>query len=88
MKIWMEQRGLSENPEMKKLLQAAVFYSSMQQFMAALTLGEENDVRRCGGKQYTSDAVTIMTLHGSKGLEFPVFLGKYAPLDHQKIARA
>ena len=40
--------------------------------MAALTLGEESDVRRCGGKQYTSDAVTIMTLHGSKGLEFPV----------------
>ena len=72
LKIWMEQRGLSENPEMKKLLQAAVFYSSMQQFMAALTLGEESDVRRCGGKQYTSDAVTIMTLHGSKGLEFPV----------------
>ena len=72
LQLWMEERGLLEDPGMKKLLQAAVFYSSMQQFMAALTLGEESDVRRCGGKQYTSDAVTIMTLHGSKGLEFPV----------------
>ena len=32
----------------------------------------ESDLKRCGSKKYTSGAVTVMTLHGSKGLEFPV----------------
>lgn len=44
----------------------------MPEFVSALTLGVESDLKRCGMKKYTSEAVTIMTLHGSKGLEFPV----------------
>ena len=49
-----------------------VFYKTMPEFMNAISLGVESDLRRCGTKKYTADAVTIMTLHGSKGLEFPV----------------
>ena len=37
----------------------------------ALKFGVESDLKRCGNKQYKSGAVTLMTLHGSKGLEFP-----------------
>ena len=69
---WMEEMGLSDSPAMQKLLQMTVFYKTMPEFLDALSLGVESDLKRCGTKKYTSDAVTIMTLHGSKGLEFPV----------------
>lgn len=69
---WMEEMKLTDDPSMQKLLQASVFYKTMTEFMYALELGAESDLKRCGSKKYTSDAVNIMTLHGSKGLEFPV----------------
>ena len=69
---WMEEVKLTDDPAMQKLLQASVFYKTMTEFLYALELGVESDLKRCGSKKYTSDAVTVMTLHGSKGLEFPV----------------
>ena len=68
---WMEELGLADSPAMQKLLQMTVFYKTMPEFLAALELGVESDLKRCGTKKYTSGAVTVMTLHGSKGLEFP-----------------
>ena len=67
---WMEEMKLTDDPAMQKLLQASVFYKTMTEFLYALELGVESDLKRCGSKKYTSDAVTVMTLHGSKGLEF------------------
>ena len=49
-----------------------VFYKTMSEFIEALSLGVESDLKRCPDKRYTAEAVTVMTLHGSKGLEFPV----------------
>ncbi len=72
LKEWMQFTELSQNSNMKKFLSMSVFYSSMPEFVQALLFGVESDLRRCGQKQYTAEAVTLMTLHGSKGLEFPV----------------
>lgn len=57
---------------MERLLNAAAFHDSMREFLDALLWGQEGDIRRHSGKSYASGAVRLMTLHGAKGLEFPV----------------
>ena len=37
-----------------------------------LTFGRERDVARSGNRTYTPEAVSLMTFHGAKGLEFPI----------------
>ena len=54
------------------LLSAAAAYEKMQDFLNDLTLGAEADVSRAGGKTWNPQSVRLMTLHASKGLEFPV----------------
>ncbi len=71
---WMEDLKLEKRKEMQKLYQTSFFYQKMPDFLEALETGIESDLKRCGGKHYTAGAVTLMTLHGSKGLEFPVVL--------------
>ncbi len=71
---WMREPGLEQKKEMQLLHQTAMCYSKMTDFSEALETGTESELKRCGGKRYTADAVTLMTLHGSKGLEFPVVL--------------
>ncbi|MCI8550902.1 MAG: UvrD-helicase domain-containing protein [Lachnospiraceae bacterium] len=71
---WMKDLKLEEKKEMQKLYQTSVFYQKMPEFLEALETGAESDLKRCGGKQYKAGAVTLMTLHGSKGLEFPVVM--------------
>ncbi|MBQ2699869.1 MAG: UvrD-helicase domain-containing protein [Clostridia bacterium] len=60
------------DPAWEHLSRIALCYPDMPSFLDALTLGEEGDVTRCGLKVYRTDAVTLSTLHGAKGLEFPV----------------
>lgn len=71
---WMKELKQEEDSNMQKLCQTAVFYQKMPEFLEALETGVESDLKRCGDKHYTAGAVTLMTLHGSKGLEFPVVL--------------
>ncbi|WP_367924676.1 UvrD-helicase domain-containing protein [uncultured Ruthenibacterium sp.] len=56
----------------QKLLDTAVFHKTMSAFLDTLLLGSESDIVRASRKEYSSGAVRLMTLHGSKGLEFPV----------------
>lgn len=64
--------GIGADPAVDKLLSAALFHDDLSAFLETLLLGGEADVSRIGGKTYTADAVRLMTLHGAKGLEFPV----------------
>ena len=67
---WCAMRGTSG--AMERLMSAASFHGTMAGFLSALDIGEEADVRRRNGKVRSTGAVTLMTLHGAKGLEFPV----------------
>ncbi|XOQ47728.1 MAG: DNA helicase [Eubacteriales bacterium] len=71
---WMEDMNLTGLEPMEKLVGMSLFHKTMPEFLEALAFGGEGDLKRCGAKSYTADAVTLMTLHGSKGLEFPVVM--------------
>ena len=69
---WREVMDLKENKVTDGLEHMALCYKTTEEFFDSLSLGEEGDLMRCGGKNYKADAVTLMTLHASKGLEFPL----------------
>lgn len=69
---WQKAHDLTDSEAMDRLVCTAVFHATMAEFLDVLLLGQEGDLARSGGKRYRSGAVRVMTLHGSKGLEFPV----------------
>ena len=71
LEAWMRDNALEEDWELGRLRDVAVFHERMPEFLEALSLGREADIVR-RSRVYTPDAVTLSTLHGAKGLEFPV----------------
>lgn len=71
---WAKDMQLAQKSEMQKLYQTALCYQRMPEFIEALETGTEGELKRCAKKQYAAGAVTLTTLHGSKGLEFPVVM--------------
>ena len=69
---WQKAHELPDSEAMDRLVCTAVFHATMAEVLDVLLLGQEGDLARSGGKRYRSGAVRVMTLHGSKGLEFPV----------------
>ena len=67
-----EKNNLAEHEPLIQFMNMAVFHKDMASFMQTLLLGEEADIERSAAKTYPADAVRLMTLHGAKGLEFPV----------------
>ena len=57
---------------LERFMNMSVFHRNMATFLSNLLLGEEGDLSRSAQPSYTTDFVRLMTLHGSKGLEFPV----------------
>lgn len=72
---WVSLHELNGHKPLEKLMNMSVYHKDMRSFLQNLLLGEEGDLIRSGAKRYLSNAVTLMTLHASKGLEFStVFL--------------
>ena len=69
---WIKQAGYTQTEPLEKLMNTSVFHTDMPDFLQNLLLGQESDLVRSMGRSYASGAVTLMTLHGSKGLEYPV----------------
>ena len=72
LKTLAQKLDLEQDPAVQKLLNTGAFYSKMSDLLTQLTLGQESDLVRYCNKGRTSGAVTLTTLHGAKGLEFPV----------------
>ncbi|MBC8536140.1 UvrD-helicase domain-containing protein [Feifania hominis] len=65
--------GADESESVRKFLAASAFFDGVDALLSAMALGGEQDISRAGSRgRYASGAVQLMTLHGSKGLEFPV----------------
>ncbi len=69
---WKKARSIRADEAFERLIAASAAASDLPSFLSDITLGAEGDLTRAGGKTYTADSVRLMTLHGSKGLEFPV----------------
>ena len=69
---WVKEHSLARDDAFSRLRSTAVFHRTMEGFLRSLALGEESDIVRGSTKSYAAGAVTLMTLHGAKGLEFPV----------------
>ena len=69
---WAREHGASE--AFTQLRGMAVFHKDFPSLWKTLALGQEADLRRAAGKGWESGAVRLMTLHGSKGLEFAVVI--------------
>ncbi|HIV96923.1 MAG TPA: ATP-binding domain-containing protein, partial [Candidatus Agathobaculum stercoravium] len=69
---WAREHGASE--AFTQLRGMAVFHKDFPSLWKTLALGQEADLRRAAGKGWESGAVRLMTLHGSKGLEFPAVI--------------
>ena len=72
LEAWLADSGMDESGPLELLLHTAPMYDDLASFIHNLTLGREGDVVRSSGKVYTADAVSLLTMHAAKGLEFPV----------------
>ncbi len=68
----VEQGESGAAESMRRLLRLAARFGNLASFLRGLVLAQEADWERPGAGGPTPEAVSLMTLHAAKGLEFPV----------------
>ena len=68
---WLEESG-AEDEDLEHLIRVAAAAESLEELLDTLLLGRDADYERAGEGAMRGEAVTLMTLHAAKGLEFPV----------------
>lgn len=68
---WLAENGKETEP-LRRLLRVAGRFSDLASFLRGLALAQEADHDRPGGGTGAAEAVTLMTMHAAKGMEFPV----------------
>lgn len=72
-RAWQEAAGTEDDDDMARLARMAVNFGTVRRFLDTLVLGADADYVRIGGvTRPPAEAVTLSTLHASKGLEYPV----------------
>ena len=69
---WISCLELGSDKPMDTFVCMSYFHKTMEDMLSTLAFGQAHDLKRSGQDSRPSDAVTLMTLHASKGLEFPV----------------
>ncbi len=69
---WMERMNLSQDEELSHLLRISEEYPDLESMIRFLPLATEADISRRGRNSTGTEAITLATIHASKGLEFPV----------------
>nr|MDD6336137.1 UvrD-helicase domain-containing protein [bacterium] len=72
LEYWINANHLQGNQALERLCGLAVYAGDVPGFLRTLSLGGEGDLMRSSTRRVAADAVTLMTLHAAKGLEFPV----------------
>ncbi len=72
LRAWQTDMGVEATDAFDRLVQAAQNFETMQQLLDGLAMGGEADVERQAGERHRGEAITLMTMHAAKGLEFPV----------------
>jgi superfamily I DNA/RNA helicase len=70
---WQDEFDAEDDPDFDRLVRVAANMPSMDRLLDTVLMGREADYERAGGDgQRQAEAVTLITLHAAKGLEFPV----------------